>query len=104
MSELARKLLLGATLAALSLVGATAAQATDPSTSNHTSLAPTEGRVGETWHKRRAPAEEPSLAGDARRDPSRTRSVRPGILGPASRCSLSNQAGSQTGSEAPWEC
>ena len=72
MSKLARTLILGITLAAISLTGAVAqAQATDEPTSNQDARRPpSQGQVGEAWRQPQAPAEQPTVAGDARRAPT----------------------------------
>jgi hypothetical protein len=54
MSKLTRTLVVGATLAALSLAGMTAvahAQPTDEPSSHDATRPPTQGQVGEAWHK-----------------------------------------------------
>jgi hypothetical protein len=74
MSKLARTLILGATLAAMNLVGLTAvasAQSTDEPTSNQDARRPpTQGQVGEAWHQPQVTPEEPTVAGDTRRPPT----------------------------------
>ena len=72
MSKLARALVLGITLAAISLTGAVAqAQATDEATSNQDARRPpTQGQVGEAWHQPQVAAAVPDEAGDTRRSPT----------------------------------
>jgi hypothetical protein len=72
MSKLARALILGITLAAISLTGAVAqAQATDEPTSNQNARRPpSQGQVGEAWRQPQAPAEQPTVAGDGGRAPT----------------------------------
>ena len=72
MSKLARTLVLGATLAAISLTGAVAqAQSNDESTSNQGARRPpSQGQVGEPWRQPQLPAEQPTVAGDPRRPPT----------------------------------
>jgi hypothetical protein len=68
MSKLTRTLIIGATLAAMHLVGMTAiaqAQANDEPVMQP----PTERQVGESW-RQQGTAEEPTVAGDARRPPT----------------------------------
>ena len=68
MSKLARVLVLGALVAAMNLAAMTTvaqAQANDQPT-----RPPTQGQVGESWHQPQAPAEQPTVAGDARRAPT----------------------------------
>jgi hypothetical protein len=69
MSTRARALVLGATLAAMNLVGLTAvaqAQTNDQDARRP----PSQGQVGEAWHQAQAPAEQPTVAGDTRRPPT----------------------------------
>ena len=69
MSKRARALILGATLAAVNLVGLTAvaqAQTNDQDARRP----PSQGQVGEAWHQAQAPAEQPTVAGDTRRPPT----------------------------------
>jgi len=57
MSKLTRTLVVAATLAAISLVAMTAvahAQATDEPTGHDARRPPTQGQVGEAWHRRSA--------------------------------------------------
>jgi hypothetical protein len=74
MSKLARALILGATLAAMNLVGLTAvaqAHSSDEPTSNQDARrAPTQGQVGEAWRQPQVAPEEPTVAGDTRRPPT----------------------------------
>jgi hypothetical protein len=72
MSKLARILVLGATLAAISLTGAVAqAQSNDESASAQDARRPpSQGQVGEAWRQPQAPAEQPTVAGDPRRPPT----------------------------------
>lgn len=74
MSKLARALILGATLAAMNLIGLTTvaqAQSTDEPTSNQDARRPpTQAQVGEAWHQRQVTAEQPTVAGDTRRPPT----------------------------------
>jgi hypothetical protein len=72
MSNRARALVIGATLAAISLTGTVAqAQATDEPTSNQDARRPpSQGQVGEAWRQPQAPAEQPTVAGDTRRAPT----------------------------------
>jgi hypothetical protein len=74
MSKLARVLVVGATLAAMSLAGMTTvalAQANDEPTSTQDALRPpTERQVGESWRQPRVAAEQPTVAGDTRRPPT----------------------------------
>ena len=68
MSKLTRTLILGATLAAMNLAAMTAvaqAQANDQPARRP----PTQGQVGESWHQRQLPAEQPNIASDALRRP-----------------------------------
>jgi len=87
MSKLARALILGATLAAMNLVGLTAvaqAQSTDQPTSNQDARwAPTQGQVGEAWRQPQVAPEEPTVAGDTRRPPTESQVGR--ILAPPDR-------------------
>jgi len=72
MSKRARVLILGATLAAINLVGLTAvahAQANDPDGKDARRLA-TERQVGEAWHHPQVAAEQPTLADDTRQPPT----------------------------------
>jgi hypothetical protein len=71
MSKLARALVLGATLAAMNLVGLTAvaqAQTNDQDARRP----PSQGQVGEAWRQPQVPAEQPTVAGDPRRPPTET--------------------------------
>ena len=74
MSKLARTLILGVALSAMSLAAMTTvaqAQTTDQPTSNHNARRPpTQGQVGESWHQRQDTAEQPNIASDARRPPT----------------------------------
>jgi hypothetical protein len=74
MSKLARVLVVGATLAAMSLAGMSTvaqAQANDEPTSKHDARRPpTERQVGESWRQPQVAAEQPTDAGDARRAPT----------------------------------
>jgi hypothetical protein len=72
MSKLARALILGITLAAISLTGAVAqAQSNDEATSNQdTRRPPSQGQVGEAWRQPQLPAEQPTVADDPRRPPT----------------------------------
>jgi hypothetical protein len=72
MSNGARALILGATLAAINLVGLTAvahAQANDPDGKDARRLA-TEAQVGEAWRHPQVAAEQPTVADDSRRPPT----------------------------------
>jgi len=72
MSKRARVLILGATLAAINLVGLTAvahAQANDPDGKDARRLA-TERQVGEAWHHPQVAAEQPTPADDTRQPPT----------------------------------
>jgi hypothetical protein len=63
MSRRSRALLVGITLAAMSLAGATAAQAlTDDPGDKDAMRPPTEGRVGEAWRDRQAASPEEAAA------------------------------------------
>ena len=72
MSKLARALVLGITLAAISLTGAVAqAHFNDESTSNQDARRPpSQGQVGESWRQPQLPAEQPTVADDPRRPPT----------------------------------
>jgi hypothetical protein len=71
MSKLARALVLGATLAAMNLVGLTAvAQAQN--NDQDARRPPSQGQVGEAWRQPQVPAEQPTVAGDPRRPPTET--------------------------------
>jgi hypothetical protein len=72
MSKLARALVLGITLAAISLTSAVAqAHSNDESTSNQDARRPpTQGQVGESWRQPQLPAEQPTVADDPRRPPT----------------------------------
>jgi hypothetical protein len=74
MSSRARALIVGATLAAMTLAGMTAvahAQATDEPTSKQAARRPpTQGQVGEAWHQPQEPADVPAVAGETRRSPT----------------------------------
>ena len=72
MSKLTRALILGATLAAINLVGLTAvahAQANDPDGKDARRLA-TEAQVGEAWRHPQLAAEQPTVADDSRQPPT----------------------------------
>ena len=66
MSKLARALILGATLAAMNLIGLTTvaqAQSTDEPTSNQDARQPpTERQVGESWRHRQAASQDQTAA------------------------------------------
>ena len=69
MSKRARALILGATLAAVNLVGLTAvaqAQTNDQDARRP----PSQGQVGESWRQPQATAEQSAIAGDPRRPPT----------------------------------
>jgi hypothetical protein len=74
MSKLARALVLGITLAAISLTGAVAqAHSNDESTGNQDARRPpSQGQVGESWRQPQALAEQPTVAGDTRRPPTQS--------------------------------
>ena len=69
MSKRTRALILAAMVAAMNLAAMTAvaqAQANDQPARRP----PTQGQVGESWHQRQVPAEQPNIASDARRPPT----------------------------------
>ena len=76
MSKLARTLILGVALSAMSLAAMTTlaqAQTTDePTGKQDARRPPTEGQVGESWHQRQVTAEQPTIASDARRPPTQS--------------------------------
>ena len=81
MSKLTRALAVGATLAAVTLVGMTTvahAQATDEPPTHDIRRPPTQGQVGEAWH-RRSPASQQQAAADTaqRRQTAQERSYDP---------------------------
>jgi hypothetical protein len=72
MSKRTRALILGATLAAMHLVGLTAvalAQANDPD-GKDARQPPTEGQVGEAWRHPQVAAEQPTVADNTLRPPT----------------------------------
>jgi hypothetical protein len=65
MSKLTRTLVVGATLAAISLAGMTAvahAQATDEPTRHDARRPPTQGQVGEAWHQHSVTSQQETAA------------------------------------------
>jgi hypothetical protein len=74
MSKLARALILGATLAAMTLAGMTAvalAQAkNEPTSKQDNRRPPIQGQVGESWHQPPVTTEQRNLSGDTRRPPT----------------------------------
>jgi hypothetical protein len=74
MSNRTRALVLAAVVAAMNLAAMTTvaqAQATnEPISKQDARRPPTEGQVGESWHKRQVTAEQPTIASDARRPPT----------------------------------
>jgi hypothetical protein len=81
MSKRTRTLILGATLAAMNLAGLTAvahAQANNDPDGKDALRPPTEGQVGETWHKRPVTSRQQAAADTAhRRELARERSSIP---------------------------
>ena len=81
MSTFTRALAVGATLAAVTLVGMTTAahaQATDEPPSHDVRRPPTEGQVGEAWHRRSAPTQHQAAAATPpRRQTAQERSYDP---------------------------
>jgi hypothetical protein len=70
MSTFTRALAVGATLAAVTLVGMTTvahAQATDEPPSHDVRRPPTQGQVGEAWHRRSAASQQQAAADTAQR-------------------------------------
>jgi len=71
MTKLARALVLGATLAAMSLATmTTVAQAQATNEGKEARQPPTERQVGEAWRHPQVAAEQPTVADDTRRPPS----------------------------------
>ena len=71
MSKLARVLVLGAMVAAMTLAGMTAvAHAQANNEGKDARRPPTQGKVGEAWHQPKAAPAVPDVAGDARRPPT----------------------------------
>ena len=104
MSKRARALILGATLAAITLVGLTAgahAQANDPDGKDARRLA-TERQVDEAWRHPQVAAEQPTVADDSRRPPTEAQVGRPGAIRPAPRCRRPSRAGNPAGSSPRW--
>jgi hypothetical protein len=81
MSSRTRALIVGATLAAMHLAAMTAvahAQATDEPTGKQAARRPpTQGQVGEAWHRPQVAPDEPAAAGDTRRPPAESQVVEP---------------------------
>jgi hypothetical protein len=71
MSKLTRVLILGATLAAMNLAGMTTiAHAQAHNEGKDARRPPTQGQVGEAWHRPQDAPAGPDVAGDARRPPT----------------------------------
>jgi hypothetical protein len=79
MSKLARILMLGAMVAAMTLAGMTVAQAQADDEGKDARRPPTEGQVGETWRKRPVTSQQQAAADTAaRRQLAQERSSIPG--------------------------
>ena len=79
MSKLARVLVLGAMVAAMTLAGMTVAQAQTSEEGKDVRRPPTEGQVGETWRKRPVTSQQQTAAdAAARRQLAQERSSVPG--------------------------
>jgi hypothetical protein len=79
MSKLARVLVLGAVLAAMTLAGMTVAQAQADDEGKNVRRPPTEGQVGESWRKRPVTSQQQAAADTAaRRQLAQERSSVPG--------------------------
>ena len=102
MSKLTRTLIIGATLAAMHLVGMTAvaqAQANDEPVRQP----PTERQVGESW-RQQGTAEEPAVAGDVRRPPTEAQVGESWRHPTGAPCGRPSRAGSPAGSLRRWLC